>query len=46
MLENNCACGVPERMHCHPQSGPLINPLRDLATEQDAAFGASVGRGS
>src|SRR5262245_50178778 len=42
MLENNCACGVPELMHCHPQSSPLINPSRDLATEQDAAFGASV----
>jgi hypothetical protein len=41
-LENESACGVPELMHCYPQSGRLINPLRDLAAEQDAGFGASA----
>src|SRR5262245_18691948 len=41
-LEKESACGVPELMHCHPQSGHLMNPLRDLAAEQDVAFGASA----
>src|SRR5262245_40349737 len=39
-LENENACGVSELMHCHPQPGCLINPLRDLAAEQGARFGA------
>jgi predicted TIM-barrel enzyme len=41
-LENESACGVSELVHRHPQSGRLINPLRDLAAEQNAAFGASA----
>src|SRR5262245_30930930 len=40
--EKDSACGVPELMHCHTQSGHLMNPLRDLAAEQDVAFGASA----
>ena len=39
-LENESACGVPELMHCHPQSGLPVNPLGDLAAEQGVAFGA------
>src|SRR5262249_42586760 len=39
-LENESACGVAELMYCHPQPGRLINPLRDLAAEQGARFGA------
>src|SRR5262245_5768523 len=41
-LEKESACGVPELVHCHPQPSRLVNPLRDLAAEQDVAFGASV----
>ena len=41
-LENQGACGVSKLMHCHPQPGRLINPLRDLAAQQDVAFGTSV----
>ena len=41
-LEKESACGVPELMHRHPQPGRLVDPLRDLATQQDVAFCASV----
>jgi hypothetical protein len=42
MLEGDCACRVPELMHRRPQSGHLINPVCDLAAEQDAGFGAAA----
>ena len=41
-LENESACGVPELMYCDPQPGRLINPVCDLAAEQDTGFGAAV----
>src|SRR5262249_23813254 len=41
-FEKNCACGVPELVHCDPQPGSLINPVCDLAAEQGAGFGAAV----